>query len=516
MPKPLLLRGGTVQDGLGSPGRTADVLVSGGVIARVGRIAAPPAAEVIDCTGLTVAPGFVDAHTHSDLVPLLPGPRPFKLRQGVTTEIVGNCGISYAPLDPAAAVAMVGLFGPPADDVPVGASTFADLLDRLDAAGPTNNLVPLVGHHALRLTANGAGNALRPGALDRMCTLAAEAFEAGAWGLSTGLIYPPGCYGDTDEVAALAAVAARYGGVYATHLRDEGDRLEEAVAEAVAIARRSGARLQVSHCKAAGSANHGKSANLLAALDAARLDGVDVHGDQYPYLATSTVLSSLLPSAAAAGGPDELVRRLTDPAERSALRALAEQGGGLIGKARPADVTVIAHRDTSVVGRTVAELGADPFETVCRLVAADPAATMVATMMAPDDVRRIMASPLIGVGSDSDWPVGLGHPRIWGTFPHLLGRYVRELGVLTWPEAIRKATSLTTRQFGLLGRGAVLPGWIADLVVFDPATIGHPGTYAEPDLPVTGVHTVLLAGTAVVSGGTFTGVCAGQVLRARD
>jgi N-acyl-D-amino-acid deacylase len=274
----------------------------------------------------------------------------------------------------------------------------------------------------------------------------------------------------------------------------------------------------VSHCKAAGRAAHGTAGRLLERLAAARLDGVDAQGDQYPYDAGATVLSSLLPPAVAAGGIEAMRDRLRDPEARVALRAQAERGGVTDGGwalADPGDVLVTGHRDPGVAGRTLAEAAGDrdPWDTLCQLVADDPAATIVIRLMREDDVQTIMASPLVGVGSDNGPPGGLEHPRTWGCFPRLLGRYVRELGVLGWEEAIRKATWLGARQFRLDGRGLLVEGAVADLCVFDPATVGHDGTYLEPDVPVTGIEHVVLAGELAVEHGRYTGLRAGRVLR---
>jgi N-acyl-D-amino-acid deacylase len=513
----LLLKGGTVFDGLGTPGRIADVAVAEGRVAAVGGDP-PPGLRTIDCTGLYVTPGFVDSHAHSDLIHLLEAPQPFKLLQGVTTEVVGNCGLTFAPLDHASAPIAGTLWSWLAGGTPVEPSSFAELADRLDAAIPTNNLALLVGHGTLRLTANGLEERLRPGAAAQMAAMAAEAFEAGAVGLSSGLIYVPGSFAGTEELVALAQVAARYGAAYATHMRDEGAHLEMALDEAVAIARAAGARLQVSHCKAAGRVAHGMAGRLLERLAAARLDGVDAQGDQYPYDAGATVLSTLLPPAVAAGGTEAMLARLRDPAARAELRAQAERGGigdGTWAAADPGDVLLTSHRDAGVVGRTLAEAAGarDPWETLCDLVADDPGAGIVIRLMHEDDVRAIMASPIVGVGSDSGPPAGLEHPRTWGCFPRLLGRYVRELGLLTWEQAVRKATWLGARQFRLDGRGVLLEGAVADLCVLDPATVGHQGTYLDPDVPVTGIRQVVLGGDLVVEDGRFTGVRAGRVLR---
>ena len=513
----LLLEGGTVYDGLGNPGRVADVAVAGGRVVAVG--GDPPAGlRRVDCGGLAVAPGFVDTHAHSDLVHLLDQPQPFKLLQGVTTEVVGNCGLTFAPLDAGSAELAATLWSSLAGGVPIEPAGFAELAARLDRAGPANNLALLVGHNTLRLTANGLEERLRPGAAETMAALAAEAFEAGAVGLSSGLIYVPGSYAGTGELVALARVAAAYGGTYATHMRDEGANLEAALEEAVTIAATAGTRLQVSHCKASGPAAHGKAGRLLERLAAARLAGVDAQGDQYPYDAGATVLSALLPPAVAAGGPEAMRARRGDPSARAARRAQAERGevgNGSWAETDPDGVLLTGHRDPAAVGRTLAEAaaGRDPWDALCDLVADDPSASIVLRLMREDDVRAIMASPLVGVGSDNGPPSGLEHPRTWGCFPRLLGRYVREEQVLTWEQAVRKATWLGARQFRLDGRGLLVEGAVADLCVFDPATVGHQGTYLDPDTGVTGIEHVALAGELVVEGGRYTGRRAGRVLR---
>ena len=508
----VVILGGVVHDGLGSPGVQADVAIDGGRVVAVGRDLGS-ARRTIDAEGRFVTPGFVDAHSHSDALPLMDEPQPFKLLQGVTTEIVGNCGFSLAPLDDASAVYVSEAWGDLAPGVEIIAGSFGAFLDRLEAAGPTNNVAPLVGHGTLRVMANGLGRELGDGALERMCALAEEAFEAGAVGLSTGLIYVPATYSGTDEILALARIAGRWGRPYATHMRDEGEHLEDALDEAIEIGRRSGARVQVSHCKAFGPENRGKSSLLLDTLHAARRDGIDIRGDQYPHTASSTFLVTLLPTEASVGGVWELRARCSDP---EALRPLLS--ASMWGPTTPGDTVIIAHRDTSAIGRTVeaiaAERGLDPFVAVCGLVAEDPGAMVVEHGMHDDDVVAIMADPLIGIGSDNGPPVGMQHPRTWGCFPEFLGRYVRERGIVGWEEAIRKATSATAMHFDLAHRGTLQPGSIADICVFDPETIAHHGSYAEPSVTPVGIDHVLLAGSVVVENGEFTGARNGHVLRA--
>jgi N-acyl-D-aspartate/D-glutamate deacylase len=518
----LVLRGGTVLDGTGAAPVAADVAVAGDRVLAVGRDLPAGDARVLDVGGLVVAPGFIDAHTHSDVVPFMAEPQPFKVLQGVTTEVVGNCGNSAAPLVDERAV---DLHRPISSTVAAGVEswprTFGEYLDAVERHGPTNHVASLVGHSTLRISANGMAEPLAPGALDRMVALAEAAFAEGAFGLSSGLIYAPGVYAGTDEVAALAAVAARWGRPYATHLRDEGDGLADSLAETFDVARRTGVRVQVSHCKAAGRRNHGRAGELLAALHAARDEGLDVRGDQYPYTTGESFLTALLPAQAQVGGREALVARLSDAGERASLLARALAGGPGAGswtQTTPEGVLLSMHTDARLLGvsvaRVAAERGLDPWDALCDLVLADPGAMMVYELMAEADVRAILADPMIGIGSDNSVPAGNAHQRGWGCFPTVLGRYVRDLGVLDLPEAVRKMTSLTADALGLPGRGRLVPGAVADLAVLDPAAVGHAGTPQQPWVRPTGVRWTVLAGVVVVEDGEFTGARAGRVLRA--
>lgn len=524
----LLLIGGEVLDGLGTPAVRADVAVTGDRVVAIGADLRVRARRVLDVSGHVVAPGFIDPHTHSDVVPLMADPQPFKLYQGVTTEVVGNCGNSAAPLVDQTAVEH---HRPISSTVKAGVTshprTFADYLDEIEAAGPTNHVASLVGHHTLRMSANGMAVDLAEGALHRMTALAQEAFAAGAVGLSTGLIYAPGSYGDVEEVSALAHVASRWQRPYATHLRDEGDRLVDGLGEAIEVARRTRVRLQVSHCKVAGRRNHGRAAELLELLRAARAEGLDVLGDAYPYTTGETFLAALLPSAVQEGGPEALRARLSDADERArwfeiAAAGVPPVGGGSPGawhQTTPEGVTVSMHSDAAVQGRTLAEqaqvLGVSAWDAVCATVLADPSAMMVYELMSAADVEEILADPLVAIGSDNSIPVGLAHQRAWGCFPKVLAHGVRERGLLTLPEAVRKMTSASAAQFGLVGRGVLAVGAIADLAVFDPATVDHPGASPKnPAVRPSGIPYVVLAGEVVVDGGEFTGARRGRVLRA--
>lgn len=519
----IVLTGGTVFDGAGTDPMTADVLIHGDRVVEVGRVDVPAGARVLDVSGLAVAPGFIDAHTHSDVVPFMAEPQPFKLLQGVTTEIVGNCGNSAGPLIDEAAVEF---HRPMSSTIPAKVDswprTLGGYLDAAAQAGPTNNIASLVGGSTLRISANGMDRELREGALTQMVALADRAMAEGAVGMSTGLIYAPGSYASEAEVRALAEVAARWQRPYATHMRDEGDGLAASLASTIDLARTTGVRIQISHCKAAGSANFGRGHEILETIHAARLEGLDVNGDMYPYTSGESFLSALLPSDAQSGGRGALVARLRDPAERERLHTRVLAGGpgeGAWQQTTPTGVVVSMHDpDPSVLGHNLAEIagarGIDPFELLAELLIADPASMMVYDLMSLDDVELILAEPSIAIGSDNSVPVGNAHRRGWGCFPTTLGEFSRDREVLTLSEAIRKMTSLPARIFGLIGRGHLLAGAIADIAVFDPATIGHEGTTVEPWLAPTGLHHTFLAGHHVIDEGRFCGERRGRVLRA--
>jgi N-acyl-D-amino-acid deacylase len=474
----LILAGGRVIDGTGAPGRPADVGIRGDRIAAVGDLSAIEAAVRRDVTGLTVAPGFIDAHTHDDLALLSTPEMPFKVSQGVTTVVVGNCGISLAPLLPEGE--------PPRPlDLLGGRSAFrfprtGDYLDALDAAPPALNAVCLVGHTTLRA---GALERLdRPagaGELRAMAGRLAQALEAGAIGLSSGVYYDTARAAPMAELVELARVAGRYDGLYAVHVRDEGDHVIEAMNEAFAVAREAGAPLVLSHHKVAGRANYGRSRETLAHLEAAsRSQPVGL--DAYPYVAGATELRM-----EAVGASDKVLITFS--------RAVPEATGReLAALAREWDVPVA--------------------EAVRRL---QPAGA-VYFLMDEEDVRRILAWPGTMIGSDSIPAEVHPHPRLWGAFPRLLGRYARELGLFSMEEAVRRMTSLPAGRFGLRDRGVVRAGAYADLVVLDERCVADRSTYEAPIAPAAGIELVLVNGQAVWQQGVSTGARPGRALRRQE
>lgn len=527
----LLIRGATVYDGSGrSPLRT-DVRVAGGRIAALGPVP-DGAATVIDASGLALAPGFIDFHSHADFtLPAYPE-AVNSLSQGVTTEVLGNCGFSPAPISPEAARAeqLRSLSAGLGPNLAWDWSGFSEFLDALDAAQPAVNCIPLVGHNTLRIAAMGMDDRVPTGdELATMRSLLDGALVAGAWGLSSGLVYPPGVFSAPDETHDLAAVAAARGALYASHIRNEGDALLTAVEEALSVAQRTGVTVHVSHLKAAGAANYGRVTSAVDAIEAARAAGVRAHCDAYPYTAGSTYLSALLPPWAHAGGPREMVARLGSPEVRARLRAEVEGGlpgwDGLYTAAGGWDrIMVSAVQDPGLAryeGGTIAAAArreaADPFDVTFDLLVADEGATtMVAFLMDETDVRTALGYHNTVIGSDQLRVTGREartHPRAYGTFARVLGRYARDEGVLPLKEAIRRMTGLPASILGLDSRGLLVPGRVADLVLFDPERIADRATYAEPTLLADGIDKVFLAGRVAFANGEPVAPRQGKVLR---
>jgi N-acyl-D-amino-acid deacylase len=509
----VLIRGGLVIDGSGEAPFAADVGIAGDRIAAVGRVDGP-AARTIEAAGLFVCPGFVDMHTHSDLRLLVEPLHEAKVHQGVTLEVLGQDGLSYAPLtEPVLEQLRAQLAGwngdPPGFDW--SWRTVGEYLDRLDR-GIAVNAAYLVPHGTLRMIAMGYDDRPPSGAeLAHMKRLLAAGLEQGAVGLSAGLTYTPGMYANDDELASLCGVVAEHGGFYCPHHRNYGLRALEAYADCIEIARRSGAALHLAHAHLGFPVNKGRAPELLALIDGALADGIDVTLDTYPYLAGATYLHAFLPSWMHVGGPAETIRRLRDPTLRERLRSELEEEGSDGFHGIPIDWSLIVVR-----GRTIADAanGARPIDYVCDLLADEELAVSCITHTGNEEnVRTIMTHDVHTVGSDGILVGDPPHPRAYGTFPRYFAVYVRELGILTWEQAVRKMTSLPARRLGFDDRGLLRQGMHADVTCIDPETIRDTATYEEPRRLPEGVPFVLVNGQIVVDGGRHTGALAGRALR---
>jgi N-acyl-D-amino-acid deacylase len=514
---PLLVRGATVVDGTGAPGYRGDALVVDGRIAELGAVGPAPGADVLDAGGLVLAPGFIDMHAHSDLAVLTDPEHLAKTTQGVTTEVVGQDGLSYAPVDDTALAVLreqlAGWNGVP--DTEFGWPSVAAYLDRVDA-GTAVNVAYLVPQGTVRTVVVGTEDrAATADELERMTALVRRGMRDGAFGMSSGLTYTPGMFASTDELVALAAAVAEFGGFYAPHQRSYGRGALEAYAEVVEVARRSGVALHLTHATMNFAPNAGRAGELLDLVDAALADGVDVTLDTYPYLPGSTTLAAVLPSWASAGGPAATLARLQDPeAVRRIRHALEVEGSdGCHGVTADWDTLQVAGvRDPALAaftGRYVRD-----FETFLDLLVRDRLGTTVLQHVGHEDnVRTIMRHRTHTVGSDGLLVGERPHPRAWGTFPRYLGHYVREEGVLGLEDCVAHMTSRPAARLGLRDRGVLRVGAVADLVLFDPATVAARATFEDPRRPAAGIPHVLVAGEFVVRDGGRTRALPGRALR---
>ncbi|GAA0691129.1 D-aminoacylase [Kitasatospora atroaurantiaca] len=524
----LLFRGATVVDGSGADRYRADVTVTDGLIEAIG--GGLTATRVIDADGLVLAPGFIDMHAHSDLQLIVEPEHPSRVTQGVTCEVLGQDGLSYAPVTDTTLAALrrqlVGWNGDP-EDLDWNWRTVGQYLDRLDR-GIGTNACYLVPHGSVRMLAMGWDNRPpTPAELDRMRQLLAQGLREGAVGMSSGLSYTPGMYADTAELTALCEVVAEYGGYHAPHQRSYGKGALEGYAEMVEIARRSGCPLHLTHATMNFEVNRGRAGELLALVDQAIAEGCDLTLDSYPYLPGSTTLAALLPGWATEGGPDATLARLGDPAVRERIRMDVEEKGsdgchGVVTDWATVQISGVGSQELArSVGATVAELakvqGRSGTEVFLDLLHEDRLATTILQHVGDEEnVRAVMRHPAHTVGSDGLLVGARPHPRAWGTFARYLGYYSRELGVLTLEEAIARMTGRPARRLRLDRRGLIRPGHHADLVLLDPGTVRDTATFDHPRRPAAGIAYVYVNGTAVIREGRTTGALPGRALRRTD
>jgi N-acyl-D-amino-acid deacylase len=526
----LLLRGGSVIDGTGAPARAADVAVEGERIVEVTPGLAGEARRVIDARGLVVAPGFIDAHSHSDLFYFACPSAESKVRQGVTTEAVGMCSFSQAPLRAGQEEIVRGWAGGIGATLDLRWQSFAQYLEALASLRPAVNVAHFVGHGAIRIAAMGFEN--RPAGADDIAAmerLLGEALDAGAFGFSTGLVYAPSAYADTAELIALARSMRGRQGLYFSHIRGESSMLLDSIAEAIRIGEEGDVGVQVAHVKASGKENWPKIDAALRMLDDARARGVDVAGDVYPYNAGSTKLDSLMPAWAHDGGVAKLLERLADRATR---RKIAEEclvdgerwrtvSQGEVGFDQ---VFIASCRRREVEGLTLAQLarqsGVAPVDALMSLLVEQKCTVgMVSFGQSLDNVTKVLAHPALMIGSDSiplfagegDKP-GKPHPRAYGTFPRVLGEYARERGLFSLETAVHKMTGMPAARLRLKNRGLLAAGYAADITVFDPLTVKDESTYADPHRYPTGIPYVAVNGALAVDGGRMQAPGTGRVL----
>jgi dihydroorotase/N-acyl-D-amino-acid deacylase len=530
-PYDVVIQHGRIVDGTGSPWYSGDIGIRQGRIAAIGNLTGATARRTIDARGMVVAPGFIDMLGQSELTILVNPHLPSKIYQGITTEITGE-GSSVAPVNDA--ILKADRVGYEHYGINPDWRTFHEYFARLEKQGMGINLASYVGATQVRRMVLGdddrAPNATE---LERMQTLVRDAMRDGAVGVSTALQYAPAPYASTEELIALAAEAAKFGGIYATHMRSEADAIIPAVDEAVRIGREARIPVEIWHLKTAGKANWGRMPEVIAHIQQARDSGVDITADTYAYPAGFNTFSAIIPPWAHDGGDAKLIERLKDPVIRARIRREMETPGGhwenewqeVTG---PESILVGAVANPKLLplqGKTVAEIarlwGKDPFDTIFDLLIEDHAYTNVALfIMSEPDIALALAQPWVSICNDSEGtaPDGLlgkehPHPRAYGTFPRILRKYVREEKKLTLPDAIRKFSALPAQRMRLTDRGVLKEGMWADVVVFDPETIRDLATFENPNQLSEGMRFVLVNGIPVIEEGKMTNALPGKVLR---
>ena len=520
----LVIREGLIVDGAGNPWFKSDLEITGRKISHIGKSAGSKA-KVVDASGCVVAPGFIDIHSHSDLDILVNPKAESKVRQGVTTEVFPNCGSGPAPLK-GAAVELVK------DDMKelglsLNWSAMAEYMRRIERQGISLNVALLIPHGTLRACVLGLENR-KPTEkeMEKMKALTEQCMRQGAFGMCTGLRYVPGSYAETDEIVELLKIVGKYGGFYASHIRDEGDRgtYPTAIAEAVEIGERTEVPVEISHLKALGRRAWGKVKDALKIVDDARTRGVDVTCDMYPYTASGTGFMAWIPKWSHEGGFDKFLERLKNPELK---RKIVEETRVVLDDRGGPEKAVLTRfsPNRQYEGKTLKEISAmkakDPVDVMLDLIVEAKGETPVVNFnMMDDDVEAVMRHPAVMFGTDgySLAPYGvLGrgkpHPRSYGTYPRVLGRYVRDRKLLTIEEAVRKMTSLPAQRLGLQDRGLIKEGMYADIVVFNPRNVRDTATFTDPHQYPDGVEYVIVNGTIVMEKGEHTGALPGMVLR---
>lgn len=519
----IVIKNGLIIDGSGAPGVNGDVGIKDRRIEAVRPGGGLVGQSVIDAKGLVIAPGFIDIHNHSDMILLVKPAEGTYVRQGVTTVCIGNCGMSLAPVHKNFLPLLQRYVSPLEAGISLSWDweTMGQFLNRIGS--PSVNVLALVGHGTVRIATMGMDNR-KPDSrqMEEMKNHVLESMDQGAIGLSSGLIYPPGTFTARNELIELCRTVASRNGIYATHIRNESDTLLEAVSEAIQVGEESGVSLLISHHKAGGKRNWGKVKQTLELVEKARARGVNVHMDQYPYTAGSTILKVILPPWIQEVG-DRGMEQLKNPDVRRRIKRDMEQGiEGWENFSEMAGwegiVLAFCKKEKELEGKSILQIaeekGQEPAEAAFDILVEEEGDVIVVIhAMSENDVRTVMKHPLVMFGSDGIASPGRPHPRLYGTYPRILGRYVRDEGVLALEEAVRKMTGLPAEKLGLMDRGTITEGKIADIVVFDPASVAEKSTYMNPDQKPDGIEYVLVNGSLTYEKGHLVNAGAGEILR---
>ena len=522
----VLITGGMVIDGTGAAAISADVGIIGDQVVEMGSLRDNGSKRVIDATGMIVCPGFIDIHSHTDLALLVNPKAESKIRQGVTTEVAGQDGGSLAPLTDTQLKGLQEGYGA-RYEVDINWKDFTGLFATLRKNQIGVNFISFVGQGTIRRLVVGNKNVRATARqIDVMKALVEQALSEGAWGLSSGLEYTPGSFANEDEIAELGKVTRSFDGIYATHMRNEDDRLIEAVEEAIHIARKAEIPLEISHFKASGKRNWDKISQAFEIIEKANAEGMDITLDRYPYIAYQTTLRNLFPTRFRDGGTDVFVKRLQTPALLARMKRAALAKIDMLGDWSAVMITSVSKEEHQVhIGKRVSEIVAeskeDPFEFVRQLLINENGSVgMVGFGMSEEEIKSVLTHPLVMIASDGGAAATYGplsettpHPRYYGTFPRVLGKYCRDDRFFDLPTAVHKMTGMPAQRLGLKDRGKVDVGLAADLVVFNPVTVIDRADFMNPHQYAQGIDYVLVNGAVVIDQGEHMGVLAGRVLQ---
>ena len=522
----IIIKNGKIIDGTGSPALSNDIGILSDKIVAIGDLSTAATETIIDARDMIISPGFIDIHTHTDTELLVNPNAESKILQGVTTEISGNCGSSPFPLNEEG-FASTDKFLSEKYGIHITWHDISGFLHALEQKSISFNYATFTGHGSLRSHIVGKNDVIpTPEQMDAMKLLLEESMEKGSFGLSTGLEYAPGSYASTEELIELSKVVSRMNGVYATHMRNEDDFVEEAIDEALRICKEAEVSLQISHIKVCNQSNWHKIDSILDKIQRASERKFPVKADRYPYIAYGTGLSTFLPLSTRQGNKEEILARLQNRNELPEIKNYALSRGARIGGwDRVVISSCESDKNKSWEGKSIQECakttGKEPFEFIRTiLIDEEMRVSIVGFAMNEDNLRKVLTSPLVMIGSDGSAVAPYGklaegkpHPRYYGTFPRVLGKYCREEKWLDLPTAIKKMTSMSAEKLGLSKRGVIAKDYYADLTIFDPATVIDKATFKEPHHPAQGIAYVLVNGKVTVKDGKHTGIHAGKILR---